>query len=133
MKNHSDFAVHLHRDGLLHTFRPGDPMPDWAAEMITNPYVLGGDKPDASAAAQVRAWAPGHSAAGPAPAAAIDDTTDEPDADTAPADGDPSRPAESGVGSTRTAWEEYARSKGIEVSADWKREDIIAACAQAGH
>lgn len=131
MKNHSESTVHLHHDGLLHTFRPGDEIPDWASEQITNPYVRGDGAPDSAAASRLRAWAPEPERAAPAPKRE-QDADEEPGADMALAEGDPSRPPENGIGSGQPVWAEYARSKGIEVAADWKREDIIAACAQAG-
>ena len=148
MQNHSDSTVHLHRDGVLHSFPPRAHIPDWAQKLITNPYVRGEDAPDPRAAAQVRALAPGHARPAPTPApeepvaddapvdaddADADEATEaEPDADTAPAAADSSRPPENGIGSGQPVWAEYAKSKGIDVQADWKREDIIAACAQAG-
>lgn len=132
MQNHSDFAVHLHRDGMLHTFPPGAHIPDWAQELITNPYVRGEATPDPREATRVRAWSPEPER--PASAQTREEpVTHEPAADTAPAEGDLARPPESGIGSGQPVWAEYARSKGVEVAADWKREDIIAACVQAGH
>lgn len=127
MQNRSDFTVHLHRDGVLHSFAPGQDVPDWAAKKITNPYVRGEDASDPRVPQQVTAAR----APQPEPIPATSDA-DDPDADTAPAGGGLSRPPESGIGSGQPVWAEYARSKGIEVSADWKREDIIAACAKAG-
>lgn len=136
MKNHSDFTVHLHRDGELHSFPPGAHIPDWAQELITNPYVHGEGAPDPRAAAGVRASSPDPERPGPAEeraeAGADEPGAEDLDADTAPADGDLSRPPESGIGSGQPVWAEYARSKGVDVHADWKREDIIAACAKAG-
>jgi hypothetical protein len=135
MKNHSDFTVHLHRDGALHSFAPGDPLPDWTQGMITNPYVLGEGAPDPRAAARVRAGAPEPAqpaaAAAPTPDVPVSDAP-VPDADATPTAADSSRPPENGIGSGQPVWAEYARSNGIEVEPDWKREDIIAACAKAG-
>lgn len=40
MKLGGDYAIHLHgNDGLLHSFLPGDELPDWAAARIDNPYT----------------------------------------------------------------------------------------------
>lgn len=34
------YAVHLHHDGVLHSFLPGDEVPAWmAAKLTTNPYT----------------------------------------------------------------------------------------------
>jgi len=55
--------------------------------------------------------------------------TDEPDASAAETD----RPAESGPGSAKDKWLAYAASKGVDVSADAAKEEIIAAVTAAGH
>ncbi|MGV9540923.1 hypothetical protein ACWDSF_06320 [Nocardia beijingensis] len=41
-------------------------------------------------------------------------------------------PPQGGPGASRQKWADYAATKGVEVQADWKREDIIAACEKAG-
>lgn len=41
MKNQSEYAVHLQKDGVTETFMPGDDIPAWASKMITNPLVSG--------------------------------------------------------------------------------------------
>lgn len=33
------YAVHLHHDGVLHSFLPGDELPSWAAKRIDNPLT----------------------------------------------------------------------------------------------
>lgn len=38
-----EFAVHLMKDGVTHSFLPGADVPGWAAKLITNPTVLSGD------------------------------------------------------------------------------------------
>lgn len=92
-------AIHLHRDGVLHSFLPGDEVPEWAAARITNPYALGDQaEPDA-----------------------------EPDDDEDEDEEVGARPAKTGPNASRQAWEDYAKSKHIEVDPDWKRDDIIAA------
>ncbi|HMH59206.1 MAG TPA: hypothetical protein VK537_08495, partial [Galbitalea sp.] len=105
----------LHRRGVLHTFRPGDEVPDWALEHIRNPHVLGVAEDTAQ---------PVTAPAAPSSAAGLDPV------DPAPASGE--RPPENGPGATRQVWADYAMSVGVEVDAAWKREDIIAACAAAG-
>lgn len=108
MKLGGQYAVHLHKDGELHSFLPGDDVPDWAAKLITNPLAWGDAEPT------------------------VPDPDHEPDRE--PATGPVERdgvPAKSGVGSSRQAWADYAESKGIEVDPDWKREDIIEAVEKA--
>jgi len=97
------YAVHLHKDGELHSFLPGDEVPEWAAKLITNP----------------NAWKPSES---PEPS---DDSE-------VPADPVDARPAKAGPGASRQVWDDYATSKGVEVDPGWKREDIIAAVENAG-
>ncbi|WP_032917994.1 hypothetical protein [Streptomyces rimosus] len=41
-------------------------------------------------------------------------------------------PARSGKGSGAEAWRAYAERHGVDVTADMSRDDIIAACEQAG-
>lgn len=41
MKNESEYAVHLQKDGVTETFMPGDDIPAWASKRITNPLVSG--------------------------------------------------------------------------------------------
>lgn len=57
------------------------------------------------------------------------------DADEAPtgASEPPARPAESGPGSARSKWVEYAAFHGVTHDADASREDIAAAVTTAGH
>ena len=43
-----------------------------------------------------------------------------------------SEPSRSGRGSGTEAWRSFAESKGVAVHADMSRDDIIAACEQAG-
>lgn len=97
-------AIHLHRDGVLHSFLPGDELPDWAVGRITNPYALGDQaEPDAEP----------------------DDDGDEDENEGG------GMPPKSGPAASRQVWEDYAKSKDIEVDPDWKRDDIIAAVEAA--
>lgn len=41
MKNESEYAVHLQKDGVTESFLPGDEIPAWAARLIKNPLVTG--------------------------------------------------------------------------------------------
>ncbi len=109
MQLRGQYAVHLHKDGVLHSFLPGDEVPEWAANLITNPLAWGEDEPDE-------------------PAQIVEVTVGSGGEGGVSHDGVPSK---SGVGSSRQAWADYAESKGIEVDPDWKREDIIAAVEKA--
>ncbi|RJO74167.1 hypothetical protein D5S18_18615 [Nocardia panacis] len=103
-------AVHLHHEGELHSFLPGDTVPEWAAERITNPH----------------AWEPPTGA----PAVSVTAEEDE-DADSDQGDLD-GIPAQAGPGASRARWASYAVANGVAVEEAWKRDDIIAACEAAG-
>lgn len=120
MHNRSDYTVHLHRDGVLHSFAPGQHLPDWARELIGNRLVLGEDTARAEPL-------PVASAPGPA-ADATEESGDEP----AVGETVEGRPPEAGPAASRAVWEAYATGRGITVDSDWKREDIIGACTAAG-
>ncbi|MGW2666224.1 hypothetical protein ACWCW7_35175 [Nocardia tengchongensis] len=101
-----DYAIHLHADnGQLHSFLPGDALPDWAAARITNPNA----RSTAVAAAEEGETSTEGSAAPGEPISAGD------------------MPPKKGPGASRQVWADYAESRGVAVEADWKREDIIAA------
>jgi hypothetical protein len=125
-KNHSELTVHLRHeeDGQLYTFRPGDPLPDWALKRIDNPYVRGTAVPDPKGASLVHAP---HRAVGALPKRAEEESDEDGDSD-----GDESRPPENGPAASRERWAAYARTHKIEVRDAWKREDIIAACNERG-
>lgn len=99
-------AVHLHKDGVLHSFLPGDEVPEWAAARITNPHT----RSEVDQAMPV-----------PAEGDDVDAELDRPSG----------MPAKSGPAASRQVWEDYAVSRGIEVEPDWKRDDIIAAVEAA--
>jgi hypothetical protein len=100
-------------DGGVHGFGPNSDVPDWARKMITNPHV----------------W-------DSAPEPILIGSKTPPDA--LPSGGDvpveleDGPPPQGGTGATRQRWADYASSKGVALEADWKREDIIAACETAG-
>lgn len=102
MKNNSEYTVHLHQDGVLHSFEPGDEFPSWAAKLVHNPLVTG-HKSDSG------------DAGGGNPAPASDGV-----------------PPQAGAGSGRDAWADYAEQHGVDVDEDWKRDQIIDACKKAG-
>jgi hypothetical protein len=97
-------TVHVHDDdGRTTVLGPGDTVPDWAVEKITNPDVW--DEPP----------------------------TGEPDrkedGGTSRNDGPPPM---SGAGSGREAWAAYAAAHDVAVPDDAKRDDIVAAVQAAG-
>ncbi len=113
MKLGGRYAIHLHKDGELFSFLPGDEVPDWAAKQIHNP----------------QAWEE----------VADEPETSEPEPEPVEPAVEPQpehtggMPPKSGAGATRQVWADYAEAQGITVDADWKREDIIAAVEKAGH
>ncbi|WP_280319873.1 hypothetical protein [Nocardia wallacei] len=102
-------------DGGVRGFGPESDVPDWAREKITNPHVW--DTP------------PEPVVIGKSGGEATDDPAGSETVETQSSDGPP---PQGGTGATRQRWADYATSKGVEVDADWKREDIIAACEKAG-
>ncbi|MEU2013104.1 hypothetical protein [Nocardia sp. NPDC019302] len=114
MKLGGEFAVHLRKDDDLVTFLPGDDVPEWAAKQITNPLAWG-KQPDRVEVAV----GPGGSTSFGERLSSDGKTPDGP-------------PPQGGAGASRQKWADYAAANGVEVEADWKREDIITACEKAG-
>lgn len=144
-------AVHLYdKRGRLHSWRPGDVVPEWAARRITNPAVWAPNErgESVSRAAGVPEGVGPTDAGGPTPSgasvttaitrpalAAVAVPTAEPGPET-PAISLPvweplSEPPRSGPGSNRKAWAEYAASIGIEYTATDGRDALIAAVDEA--
>lgn len=113
------YAVHLHRNGELVSFLPGDEVPEWAAALITNPYSRG--EHDSPVVGGVGATEPDTPAEPPEP---VED--DPPKVDVSGA------PPRRGPAASRQIWADFAESKGVQVQSDWKRDDIIAAMERAG-
>ena len=107
MKLGGDYAIHMHGgNGQLYSFLPGDDLPDWAAARIDNPYTREETEPA--------------------------EVTDDPEVKQE-SDQHGDMPPRKGPAATRQAWADYATNvKHIEVDADWKREDIIAAVDAQG-
>lgn len=100
-------TVHLEDgNGKRHVFAPGQDLPDWAAEKITNPDVWDEEPAGASSHAP-----PAGGGEQPPPA---------------------SPPPRSGSGSGRDAWAKYAQDNRVDVADGTSREDIIAALEKAG-
>ena len=110
-------------------FGPDDPVPDWAAEAITNPDVWD-DAPDveddevATEPSDVSDTEPSDGS-GDGPAETSDtEETDEPE----DVGGQPSPPPRNGPGSTRDAWFAYAtKVLELDIADDADRDDIMAA------
>lgn len=112
----------------LVTFAAGSTPPAWAQARITNPSAWG-------SAAQS---APTPSGDGPPPSETPDETPESPspDPDQAPPAeateaededllGELPEPPKRGAGSGRDAWAAYAASKGVAVTDDMNRDEII--------
>lgn len=104
----SHVTVH-DESGVSFTFAPGDDLPKWAREAITNPNVWEGDAPEPTEPPVTDSPA--------APPA----TPEAP-----PADAASQEPPRGGPGSGEEAWRTYATSLTLDVPADAKKADIIA-------
>lgn len=102
-------------DGGVHGFGPDSALPDWARKKITNPNVWESLQTDTVVST-------GRGGEGGAPEAPSPEPSESPDGP----------PPQGGTGATRQRWADYATANGVDVEADWKREDIIAACEKAG-
>lgn len=111
MARRLDRTVILRRGSRLHTFLPGEEIPDWAAALMTPRPGWGEEDHESSQPVLTT------------PAA------DQPDA----GEPDVEHPPTSGPGSGRKAWADYAADLGIEVTAEMSRADIITAVEDAGH
>lgn len=114
----------IHPDGNVQELVPGQPVPDWAVPLVTNPKAwIGGEVPESAAAPPPVIAPPPPQTATLVVAAA--DTTADPVAVKAPPRG--------GAGSGRDAWSAYAMVNGQSAAADLgTREEIIAALEAAG-
>lgn len=105
-------TVHVvDNEGRTRAFGPGEELPDWAAEQITNPDVWEGELPahlDEEGNVQERVA-----------------TRVEPQAEMA-------EPPRAGKGSGRDAWAAYASHRGVDVADDASRDDIVNALAERG-
>lgn len=114
-------------EGVAHTFAPGDDLPKWARDSITNPNVWSGDddSQDASSVAE-----------GPAGAGVQENSAGDPTQP--PADGSLAVPPLNGAGSSKDAWRDYAGKAAekaglqIDIPAEAKRDDIVEALRSAG-
>jgi hypothetical protein len=98
-------------DGRDRPFGPGEDLPDWAAEQISNPDVWDGEPPTRT-----------HGDQG--------GTGQQAPATQTPAPG--KEPPRSGKGSGRDAWAAYAVQRGVDVNDDATRDDVIDLLAERG-
>jgi hypothetical protein len=112
-------------DGQTVCLAPGEPLPTWAYEKITNPYVWNDDVPDLPQQADTADSDP--------PPGLLAGEVEEPSDPDGGSEAPGSAPPKSGKGSGRDAWAEYAEALGVTVDHDANRDDIIAALAEAGH
>lgn len=128
-------TVHVHGHGI---YRPGDKLPTEVRKLLAdNPRVWGEDdgqeeptRPGPSETAlagdavlaeleAARARIAELEAAGSGSGSGSEDDGDGP-------------PPKAGPGSGASAWVEYSKSKGVDVPADARRDDVIAALEKAG-
>lgn len=91
-------------DGIVHSFGPGDDVPEWAAKAITNPKLWGGEVP---------------------PADDLDTGGTSPTAGAGTTSSAPVPPPKGGKGSGEDRWREYAAQVGVDVSEAQDRDDVI--------
>ncbi|SHX31745.1 phage-like protein [Mycobacteroides abscessus subsp. bolletii] len=146
-----EFALHLQdRQGNVHSFLPGQKVPGWVIALVTNPHALADDPEDTGNGSGHDAADPGQSqppdpdvaqppettAAGsegaelsaPTEGAGTGEATGQAPAPTVAVE----PPPQAGTGSGRDAWAQYAIAKGVAVLEEWRRDQIIDACRQAG-
>lgn len=115
-------------EGAAHTFAPGDDLPKWARDSITNPNVWAGGDDDSQDDPPTAAGTDGATAQ----ESAAGDPTQP------PATGSLTVPPLNGAGSSKAAWQEYAATAAknaglqIDIPADAKRGDIVEALRSAG-
>lgn len=114
-------VVHVRnaRTGDTVTLRPGDDVPGWAADRITNPACWGEDRaalPTAQSSPRPPAEEPGKVS----PQATVEPGPE------------PGPPPQSGRGSSAARWREYAAAHGVTVDPDTDRDDVIALLAERG-
>lgn len=115
-------------EGTAHRFDAGTDrgaLPGWAQKKTAdNPLLWEGE----SAVEPLLSEIPDHRPGTPDPGAGVA----PPVPGSEPEGEGEGPPPQSGAGSSRQAWAEYAEANGVDVQDDWKRDDIIAACEKAG-
>ena len=104
----------------LVTFAAGDTPPAWAQALITNPKAWESGTPAPTPEGESQEDAP--------PAAEDQSPADGPDTDAEPSEdlvGELPEPPKRGAGSGRDAWVAYAQSKGVTVTDDMSRDEVI--------
>lgn len=127
-------------EGTFHSFLPGQQVPAWVVALVTNPRAFvaepadEGEDPAAGHDGQPTSSDFAAASEGATPANPGDTSPDAGDqgGTAAPAPIALTAPPHAGVGSSRDAWADYASASGVAVKDDWKRDQIIEACRQAG-
>lgn len=127
-------------EGTFHSFLPGQQVPAWVVALVTNPRALvaepanEGEDPAAGDDGQSTSNDLAGASEGARPENPGDASPDAGDqgGTAAPAPTALTPPPQAGVGSGRDAWADYASANGVAVQDDWKRDQIIEACRQAG-
>ncbi|RIR09373.1 hypothetical protein [Mycobacteroides abscessus] len=127
-------------EGTFHSFLPGQQVPAWVVALVTNPRAFvaepadEGEEPAAGDDGQPTSSDPAAASEGATPENPGDTSLDADDqgGTAAPAPIALTAPPHAGVGSGRDAWADYASASGVAVQDDWKRDQIIEACRQAG-
>lgn len=115
-------------EGVAHTFAPGDELPKWARDSITNPNVWAGGEDDPQEAPNDAGDVDG---VGVQEVSAGNPTQP-------PVEGSLAVPPLNGAGSSKAAWLDYATKATaaaglqIDIPADAKRDDIVEALRSAG-
>lgn len=137
--------------GVIHSFGPGDDVPEWASRKITNPAAWE-DQEAPFPAKRSKGDGPKTATVSAVPAddledrivsrvlegvgellrelVVVDDSDDEAGAE--PADAAAGPPPKAGKGSGEDKWRAYAASQGVDVADIEDRGDIIAALKDAG-
>jgi hypothetical protein len=100
-------------EGRTRSFGPGEDLPGWAAEQITNPDVWEGELP-----AHLNEQGEPQERVATRPAGQAEARLPE--------------PPRAGKGSGRDAWAVYASRHGVEVDEDASRDDIVNQLAERG-
>ncbi|WP_458317114.1 hypothetical protein [Mycolicibacterium brisbanense] len=117
-KTLGQYAVHLTDDaGVLHSFLPGDEVPDWAAKRMGAHCFATGDADEAAA--------DGGDGGG-------EDAAADGEGEGSPSGGGDEPPPLAGPGSGRDHWAAYAREHQVAFGDDDKRDQIVDACREAG-
>lgn len=117
-------------EGTFHSFLPGQQVPAWVVALVTNPRAFVAEP--ANEGEDPAAGDHGQPTSNDSAAGHTSPDAGDQGGTAAPAPTALTPPPHAGVGSGRDAWADYASAKGVAVQDDWKRDQIIEACRQAG-